>query len=151
MRKVRRIRRTGQGCEVIAEQLAAVPASAAVIDTKVELIQALIPLGLLHVEESLQQEVERLAGPRYARQGGEPGVVRYGKQAGSIYLADQKLGIQVPRVRDLHQNREVSLRTYHQLQQPPAADHGVLQRILTGLTCREYERCAEAVSIGFQN
>jgi putative transposase len=149
MRKVRRIRRTGQGTEVIAEHLAAVPASAAAIDTKVELIQALIPLGLLHVEESLQQEVERLAGPRYARQGGKPGVVRYGKQPGSIYLADQKLGIDVPRVRNLRRNREVPLRTYQQLQQPRAADQGVMQRILTGLTCREYERCAEAVPQAF--
>ena len=149
MRTVRRIRRRGQGTEVIAEQLAAVPATAAAIDTKVELIQALIPLGLLHVEESLQQEVERLAGPRYARQGGRPGLARYGKQPGSIYLADQKLGIEVPRVRNLHRNREVPLRTYQQLQQPRAADQGVVQRILTGLTCREYERCAEAVPSAF--
>ena len=57
MRKVRRIRRQGQDVELIAEQLAAVPASAAAIDTKVALIQELIPLGLLHVQESLQQEV----------------------------------------------------------------------------------------------
>jgi putative transposase len=149
MRKVRRIRRTGQGTEVIAEQLAAVPAAAATIDTKVELIQALIPLGLLHVEESLQQEVERLAGPRYARYGGKPGLVRYGKQPGSVYLADQKLGSEVPRVRNLRRNREVPLRTYQQLQQPRGADQGVLQRILTGVTCREYERCAEAVPQAF--
>jgi len=77
-------------------------------------------------------------------------VVRYGKQPGSIYLADQKLGIEVPRMRNLHHNREVPLRTYQQLQQPRAADHGVLQRILTGLTCREYERCAEAVPEGIR-
>jgi transposase-like protein len=76
-------------------------------------------------------------------------VVRYGKQPGSIYLADQKLGIEVPRVRNLHRNREVALRTYQQLQQPRAADQGVVQRILTGLTCREYERCAEAVPQAF--
>jgi transposase-like protein len=134
---------------VIAEQLAAVPAAAATIDTKVELIQALIPLGLLHVEESLQQEVERLAGPRYARDGGTPGLVRYGKQPGSVYLADQKVGIEVPRVRNRRRNREVPLRTYQQLQHPRAADQGVLQRILTGVTCREYERCAEAVPQAF--
>lgn len=149
MRKVRRIRRQGQDVELIAEQLAAVPASAAAIDTKVALIQELIPLGLLHVQESLQQEVERLAGPRYARDGGKPGVVRYGKQPGSVYLADQKLGIAVPRMRNLQRNREVRLRTYQQLQQPRGADQGVLQRILTGLTCREYERCAEAVPEAF--
>ena len=46
MRKVRRIRRQGQDVELIAEELAAVPASAAAIDTKV----ALMPPW---VEESL--------------------------------------------------------------------------------------------------
>lgn len=148
MRKVRRIRKVGQGAKAIAEQLSA-PASAAAIATKVALIQALIPLGLMHVEETLQEEVEQLVGARYAREGGEPGVVRYGKQPGSVYLADQKLGIEVPRVRNLRQNREIPLRTYHQLQQPRAADQGVLQRILTGLSCREYERCAEAVPQAF--
>lgn len=37
------------------------------LDTRVALIQALIPLGLQAVEDVLQQEVQMLAGPRYAR------------------------------------------------------------------------------------
>ncbi len=51
-------------------------------------VQALIPLGLWHVAEALQQEVQRLAGPRYSRQGRQPGLVRWGRQQGFIYLAD---------------------------------------------------------------
>ena len=35
------------------------------LDTKVAMIQALIPLGLEKVNEELQAEVTRLAGPRY--------------------------------------------------------------------------------------
>lgn len=107
MRKVRWIRREGQDTTVIAAELDALPVDAATVDSKVALIQALIPLGLLHVEASLQQELELLTGPRYARAGGQPGLVRYGRQAGSVYLADQKLPIQVPRVRDRQQNQEV--------------------------------------------
>ena len=34
------------------------------IDTKAELIQALIPLGLKAVEDELQRKVNRLAGPK---------------------------------------------------------------------------------------
>lgn len=45
---------------------------AADLDTRVALIQALIPLGLQAVEDVLQQEVELLAGPRYARRDGAP-------------------------------------------------------------------------------
>ena len=149
MRKVRRIRREGQGTAVIEAQLEQLPVDAAAVDAKVELIQALIPLGLVHVAESLRKEVEMLAGPRYARHGGLPNVVRYGKQRGSVYLADQKLPIEVPRVRDLERNEEISLATYRRLQEPRGADEGVVRRILAGLPCREYERCAEAVPEAF--
>ena len=149
MRKVRRIRREGQDTTVIAAELDALPVDAATVDSKVALIQALIPLGLLHVETILQQELELLTGPRYARAGGQPGLVRYGRQAGSVYLADQKLPIQVPRGRDRPQNQEVPLATYQRLQQPRGADEGVLRRILAGLSCREYARCAEAVPEAF--
>ncbi len=64
------------------------------------LIQALIPLGLRAVEEALQAEVTPLAGPLYAREATPSGVVRWGTQPGSVYLADQKLPIAVPRVRE---------------------------------------------------
>lgn len=149
MRRVRRIRKEGQATALIEERLEAVPVDVATVDAKVALIQELIPLGLLHVADSLQQELELLTGPRYARTGGTPGLVRYGSQPGSVYLADQKLGIQVPRVRDQRHNREVPLRTYQRLQEPRRADDGVLRRILAGLSCRDYASCAEAVPEAF--
>ena len=37
------------------------------VETKVELIRSLIPLGLMHIEELLNEEVTALAGDRYAR------------------------------------------------------------------------------------
>ena len=37
------------------------------VDAKVELIRALVPLGLMHIEELLDEEVTALAGERYAR------------------------------------------------------------------------------------
>jgi transposase-like protein len=149
MKNVRRIRQAGQGTAVIEATLGEVPADAAAVDAKVELIQALVPLGLLHVAESLQQEVEALAGPRYARHGGPPDLVRYGKQPGSVDLADQKLAIEVPRVRDLRRNTEVPLAIYQRLREPRRADEGALRRILAGLSCREYARCADAVPEAF--
>ena len=113
------------------------------------MIQALIPLGLRAVEEALQAEVAALAGARYAHGDGRPGVVRWGRQAGSIYLADQKLPIPVPRVRDRHARREVPLATYQQFQTPRAQDVGLFRRVLGGLSCREYEAAAEAVPEAF--
>ena len=37
------------------------------VDSKVEMIRALVPLGLMHVQELLDDEVTSLAGERYAR------------------------------------------------------------------------------------
>jgi hypothetical protein len=119
------------------------------LDTRIAVIQALIPLGLRAVEDVLQQEVQRLAGPRYVRADGAPHVVRWGRQRGSVYLADQKLPLQVPRVRNRQAGIEVPLQSYTRLQQPRAADEGVVRRILYGLSCRDYRAAAEAVPEAF--
>jgi transposase-like protein len=111
------------------------------------MIQELIPLGLKAVEEALTQEVTALAGPRYARDDGAR--ARWGRQRGSIFLADQKLPITVPRVRDRDAGREVRLATYQRFQTPRALDVGLFRRVLGGLSCREYEAAAEAVPTAF--
>lgn len=113
------------------------------------LIRALIPLGLKAVEEALVAEVNALAGPRYAREDQRPGVVRWGSQGGSIYLADQKLPVIVPRVRDRAARCEVPLSMYTALQTPRAHDMGLFRKVLGGLSCREYEAAAEAVPEAF--
>jgi len=70
------------------------------IDSKVALIQALIPLGLQVVAEAFEEEVTVLAGPRYNRTGGQPDYVRWGHQRGSVYLMNPKLPITYTRVRN---------------------------------------------------
>ena len=144
-RKVRQIRPKGKRIGLVP-----VPAMAAPdLDTRVALIQALIPVALEQVHMELQTDVARLAGERYVRAGRLPGHVRWTPQRGSIYLADQKIPVQVPRVRDRLRNQEVPLPTYERLQQPRALDAGLLHKVLGGLSTREYERYAEAVPEAF--
>jgi putative transposase len=144
-RKVRQIGRKGKDVSLRTVPVRAAPD----LDTRVALIQALIPVALDRVHEALQEEVQSLAGDRYARAGRQPGHVRWTPQPGSIYLADQKIPLQVPRVRDRLRNREVPLQTYEQLQQPRALDTGLLHKVMGGLSTHEYERCAEAVPEAF--
>jgi len=115
----------------------------------IAMIQALIPLGLRAVHEPLQAEVTALAGARYDRGDDHPEIVRWGKQKGSIFLADQKLSVTVPRVRDRKEKREVPLSTYAALQTPRSHDVGLFRKVLGGLSCREYEAAAEAVPEAF--
>ena len=144
-RKVRQIRRKGKDIGIVA-----VPSTAAPdFDARIALIQALIPVALERVQAELQGDVQRLAGERYVRAGRLPGHVRWTSQRGSIYLADQKIPIEVPRVRDRLRNQEVPLPTYERLQAPRALDTGLLHKVLGGLSTREYERCAEAVPEAF--
>jgi transposase-like protein len=110
---------------------------------------ALIPLGLQAVADNLKQEVAALAGKRYSRTGGLPGVVRWSQQRGSIYLGDQKVAVIYRRLRDRIKKREVPLRTYQTLQQPQEADPAILRKILRGLSCRSYMECAETIPATF--
>ena len=119
------------------------------LDARVELIQALIPLGLEAVNELLQEEVTALAGERYSRKGGLPGHDRWGSQPGSVYLSDQKLSVQVPRVRNVMEDHEVSLAPYARLQNKQRADDAALRKVLKGLSCRDYESCVEPVAQTF--
>lgn len=148
---MKKILRIGKGVKVRrarVKEICEVSLNTLDVDIKTELIQALIPIGLWHVREVLEQEVRQLAGERYKRNG-LPGYDRWGKQGGFVYLSDQKLPIEVPRVRDQRERKEVPLRSYEQLQEPRGGDEGVLKRILHGLSCRSYEVCAEAVPEAF--
>src|SRR3990172_7954365 len=148
MKRVFRIQGKGKVKDVGLRDLAEHPELERV-NTTVALIQALIPLGLREAGEALAAEVTRLAGPKHSRTEGSPGYVRWCHQRGSIYLADQKLPVTYQRVRDLRRNAEVPLATYQQLQLPRAADAGLFRKILLGLSCRDYEACAEAVPEAF--
>lgn len=119
------------------------------LDVRIALIQALIPLGLEAVAETLQQEVALLTGAKNSRKGDKTANRRWGRQKGSVYLADQKVPILVPRVRNVEANEEVSLHAYHRLQTPRNMDEGLLLRVLKGISTRTYEACAEAVPEAF--
>ena len=81
------------------------------VDAKVELIRSLVPLGLMHVEEVLDEEVTALAGERYARKDASMGGRRHGSNPGTVGLAGQRVPIRVPRLRRVA-GSEIPLRSY---------------------------------------
>jgi transposase-like protein len=66
-----------------------------------------------------------------------------------VYLADQKLPVQVPRVRDVAARREVPLRAYQALQTPRQLDEGLLRRVMKGLATRSYAACSDSLPEAF--
>ena len=114
------------------------------LDAKVELIRSLVPLGLMHVEEVLDEEVTALAGERYARKAASIGGRRHGSNPGTVGLAGQRVPIRVPRVRGVA-GREIPLRAYEALHGDGAVNDLLLKRGLYGISCRNYEAAAEAI------
>ena len=113
------------------------------LDSRVELIRSLIPLGLMHVQELLDDEVRALAGERYARKDAGTVARRHGSNPGGVRLGGQRVPINVPRVRG--RGGEVPLRSHAALAGSGDVDEALLRRVLYGISCRNYEAAAEAI------
>jgi transposase-like protein len=114
------------------------------LDTKVETIRALVPLGLMRVRELLDNEITELAGAWHARKESSMRGRRHGSNPGTVRLAGQSVPIRVPRVRSVA-GGEIPLRSYEALRQEGEVNDVLLKRVLYGISCRNYEAAAESV------
>src|SRR5690349_15474511 len=104
-KKAERIKRMNGIKEVTDEQRR--------FEERMSMIQALVPLGIAAAAEEMRREAEALIGELHVR-GKAYGP--WGANRGSICLADQKVRIRVPRVRNRREDVEVPLRSYERLQ-----------------------------------
>ncbi len=111
-------------------------------ESRLAMIQMLIPLALKAVESELQGEVRGLVGERYGRGSDH---TRWGSNAGSVFVGDQKIAISVPRVRHKLKEEEVQLESYRGLQSPRVIDDVVLRRVINGIAQGNYEKAAIGV------
>ncbi len=139
VRKRKKVRRLGQVNVINREAYAGFD-----LDSKVEAIRALVPLGLMHVKEMLDQEVVALAGERYVRKADSTNGRRHGSNPGTVRLGGQRVPIRVPRIRSLS-GREIPLRSYEALSGENEGNDLLLKRVLYGISCRNYEAAAESI------
>ena len=144
-RVLRSVRKRKKGCTLGAVDVIDREGYAELeVDAQVEWIRSLVPLGLLHIEELLDEEVTALAGERYARQDPSVGGRRHGSNPGTVGLAGQRVPIRVPRIRHVTE-RELPLRSYEALHGDRAVNDLLLRRVLYGISCRNYAAAAEAI------
>jgi transposase-like protein len=105
-------------------------------------------MGLQVAGKLLEDEVERLCGPRYRWQADRV-ASRYGRQPGVITLAGQKVCVERPRARYSHGRGEVPLETYALLQREEALPEACLQRMVRGVSTRDYEGVVDLAREGF--
>ena len=128
-----------------ASELGAKDYEAFAVDSKLECIRALIPLGLMHLHELLEEEVCALAGIRYARKDANLPGRRHGSNPGSVQLAGQRYPLRLPRVQH-HQGGEIALQTLDRYRGTGQVDALLLKRVLYGISCRNYGTAAAAAS-----
>ena len=114
------------------------------VDSKLECIRTLIPLGLMHLQEVLEDEVCALAGARYARKTTAVPGRRHGSNPGSVQLAGQRHPLRIPRVQHVL-GGEMALETLDRYRGTGQLDDRLLKRVLYGISCRNYEAAAAAV------
>ena len=85
------------------------------LDTRVEMIRALLPLGLIAVYEELDREVDLLAGKPHSRKEERGLGSRHGSNRGTVKLGGQKIPVRVPRIRK--GGDEIPLESYRRLHQ----------------------------------
>ena len=113
---------------------------------RLEVIRALVPLGLETLHQMLVQELDDLTGKKHKH---DQGLNRWGWQPGSVYMGEEKFRIEVPRVRDTVKNTEVRLKSHEALQKPREVDEQVMKKILLGISTRRYEETAQTLPEAF--
>ena len=113
------------------------------LDSRLELIRSLVPMGLMAVYQELDREVVSLAGVRHSRKSAGPKHYRHGTNPGTVRLLGQRVPIEVPRVRG--PEGEVRLESYDNLHRGGGLDELLFRRVLYGISSRNYERAAEQI------
>jgi transposase-like protein len=115
------------------------------LDTQHLLISALLPPAVKLFLEQCEQEVERLCGDRYKH-----GKVnrRHGDQKGSIILANQRVGLAVPRVRS-KDGQEIPLQAYQDFQNARPFEQAAFAEGLKRVSQRDYEKGLPKIASSF--
>jgi len=91
-------------------------------------------MGRMMAETIMYIEREEIAGPDY--QPFSPNIRKWASQAGSVYIGDQKIRAEHPRVRG--QQGEIELKSYKKLKEPNGFSEELLMKVLRGMSCQKY-------------
>ena len=91
-------------------------------------------LGRKMAEAIMYIEREELSGPDYHPK--TPDIRKWASQRGSVYIGDQKIQIEHPRLRGA--KGEIELNSYKKLKEPDGFSEELLTKALRGMSCQKY-------------
>lgn len=92
-------------------------------------------LGVMMAETIMYIDREERSGPDY--RPASPDTYKWASQAGSVYIGDQKIAVQRPRLRG--RKGEIALRSYQKLKEPDGFSEELLNKVLRGISCQKYK------------
>lgn len=104
-------------------------------------------VGLLLMKGLIDQEVEQIAGLRYAHYPDRQ-AHRWGKEEGHVVFSGRKVAIERPRVRGKN-GREIPLQRYRLFQAGDRLEQAVQQRILRRVSMRDYQGVIDVLCDGY--
>ncbi|MDP2168208.1 MAG: IS256 family transposase [Thermodesulfovibrionales bacterium] len=103
--------------------------------------------GLMVVSALLEDECERIAGPKNSRNPLRT-ANWWGGDLRPVYFDKQKVVIERPRLRG-KDNREIPLSTYEAFRDPKGMRRHVMKNLVLGISSRNYEEAVESVVKGY--
>lgn len=111
--------------------------------TKDGLMALAVQTGLRVMEIMMEEEVNALVGPK-GKHNAERKAVRHGTEKGSVVLGGRKVAVKKVRVRSVD-GHEIPLETYRAFQDPMLLTQAALERMIHGLSTRNYAHGLEPV------
>ncbi len=102
-------------------------------------------LGKMLAEAIIYMDREQVSGPDY--QPTNPDLKKWASQPGSVYIGDQKVKINRPRLRGA--SGEVHLSSYEKLKQPGQFSEELMASALLGLSGRKYQETVQDTAEAF--
>lgn len=103
-------------------------------------------IGKMMAETILLLDREEESGPDYLPR--DPHLKKWASQQGSVYIGDQKIQLQVPRLRHTYQG-EIPLKTYTQMKQPGQFSEELYQKALRGISAKKYHETVLSTAEAF--
>src|SRR3990167_8325350 len=91
-------------------------------------------LGGMMAETIIYIDREEISGLDY--RPSLPDVYKWVSQAGSVYIGDQKIPVQRPRLRG--PQGEIALQSYQKLRERDVFSEELLHKVLRGISCQKY-------------
>jgi putative transposase len=103
-----------------------------------------VGVGLGVLAELMEEEVDEVVGPM-GRHDPERTAVRHGREAGEVTLGGRRVALERPRVRSADGTSELPMQTYAHFADRDPLTAAVLERMLAGVSTRDYRRVQEPV------